>query len=66
LLVDWLLHPRFVVESFWSALLGALVISISSLLLNSITGTGDARVSVRRGKPPVKEDDDKSGPVIDV
>jgi putative membrane protein len=66
LLVDWLLHPRFVVEGFGSAFLGALVISIASLLLNSITGTGDARVSVRRGKPSAKSDDDKNGPVIDV
>lgn len=66
LLVDWLLHPRFVVEGFGPAFFGALVISITSLLLNSITGTGDARVSVRRGKPPVNRDDDKGGPVIDV
>jgi len=39
---------------------------VVSLLLNSLTGTGDARVSVRRGKPPIKPDDDKGGPVIDV
>jgi putative membrane protein len=57
---------HFRVDGFWSAFWGALVISIVSLLLNSLTGTGDARVSVRRGKPPVKKDDDKDGPVIDV
>jgi putative membrane protein len=67
LLVSWLLGDQhFHVSGFWSAFWGALVISIISLLLNSITGTGDARVSVHRGKPPVKKDDDKDGPVIDV
>ena len=66
LLVDWLLHPKFVVDSFGSAFWGALVISVVSLLLNSLTGSGDARVSVRRGGPPKKPDDDEGGPVIDV
>ena len=59
-------REHFHVDGFWSAFWGALVISIVSLLLNSLTGTGDARVSVRRGKPPAKKDDDKDGPVIDV
>src|SRR6185503_13357231 len=62
LLVSWLLQPRFVVEGFASAFWGALIISVVSLLLNSVTGTGDARVSVRRGAPPKKPDDDKDGP----
>jgi putative membrane protein len=66
LLVNWLLQPKFVVEGFGAAFWGALVISVVSLLLNSLTGTGDARVSVRRGAPPKKPDDDKDGPVIDV
>ncbi|HWN94178.1 MAG TPA: phage holin family protein [Methylomirabilota bacterium] len=67
LLVSALLgRDHFHVDGFWSACLGALVISIVSLLLNSLTRTGDARVSVRRGKPPVNRDDDKGGPVIDV
>ncbi len=67
LLVSALLgKDHFKVDGFWTACLGALIISVVSLLLNSITGTGDARVSVRRGKPPVKQDDDKGGPVIDV
>src|SRR5688572_21008748 len=48
---------NFHVDGFWWAVVGALIISIVSLLLNSITGTGDARVSVHRGKPPVKRDD---------
>ena len=66
LLVHALLGDRFKVESFKPAFWAALVISIVSLLLNSMTGTGNARVSVRRGRPPVKGDDDKGGPVIDV
>ena len=67
LLVSVLLGPdNFRVDGFWSAFWGALVISIVSLLLNSLTGSGHARVSVRRGKPPAARDDDKGGPVIDV
>ena len=67
LLVSALLGAdNFRVDGFWSAFWGALVISIVSLLLNSLTGSGSARVSVRRGKPPAARDDDKDGPVIDV
>ena len=69
LVVSWLLREEhFSVAGFGSAFWGALIISIVSLLLNSITGTGNARVTIRRGKPPPppKRDDDKSGPVIDV
>ena len=67
LLVNALMGDHFEIRSFWSAFLGALVISVVSLLLNSITGTGDARISYKRGQPPRKRDDDKGdGPVIDV
>lgn len=67
LLVGALLGPdHFKVDGFWSAFWGALVISIISLLLNSITGSGESRVSVRRGKPPGSGKDDGGGPVIDV
>ena len=67
LLVSVLLGAdNFRVDGFWSAFWGALVISVVSLLLNSITGSGSARVSVRRTKPPGARDDDKGGPVIDV
>ena len=65
LLVDWLLRPAFRVDTFWSAFWGALVISLVSIVLNSVTGTGNSRVSVRHGPPP-KKDDDGNGPVIDV
>lgn len=67
LLVSALLGSKhFHVDGFWSAFWGALIIGIVSLVLNSITGTGDARVSVRRGARPRKSDDDTDGPVIDV
>ena len=59
-------RDHFKVDGFWTAVFGALIISVVSILLNSITGTGDARVSVRRTKPSHPRDDDKSGPVIDV
>jgi putative membrane protein len=66
LLVSVLLgSDNFRVDGFWSAFWGALIISVVSLLLNSITGTGSARFSVQRGKRPARKDDD-SGPVIDV
>ena len=58
----------FHVDSFGAAFWGALVISLVSLVLNSITGSGNARVTVTRGKrpPPPKRPDTGSGPVIDV
>ena len=68
LLVDWLLKSTFHVDGFKSAFWGALVISLVSLLLNSLTGTGNSRIEIKRGKQPDKRDDDStgSGPVIDV
>ncbi len=67
LLVSALLGSKhFHVEGFWSAFWGALVISLVSIVLNSVTGTGNSRVTVRRGQPPPKKDDDSNGPVIDV
>lgn len=63
--VGWLVKS-FQVEDFWSALKGAIVISIVSLLANLLIGKDKARVEVRargRRKPP---SDTGSGPVIDV
>ena len=64
----------FEVASFWSAFLGALVISIVTLIANTLTGNGDSKVrvgrmsqnqtSTRRNKD--YDDDDGNGPVIDV
>ncbi len=59
----------FHVTNFSSAFWGALIISIVSLAVNTLTGSGNARVQFKRGKPPEpkKHDkDDGSGPVIDV
>jgi len=61
------LVTQFHVDSFGSAFLGAVVISLVSLLLNSLAGTGDTRIEFRRSKPrPPKKSGDGEGPVIDV
>lgn len=57
----------FHVAGFWPAFWGALVISVVSLVLNTLTGSGDNRVRVRRstnGNKPSGGGD--NGPVIDV
>src|SRR5688572_30332334 len=61
--------PAFHVDGFWTAFKGGLIISLISLLINSFTGTGGARVQFQRGKPPRRSDRssrDDDGPVIDV
>ena len=63
--VSFLLGNHFVVDSFGAAFLGALVISIVSLLLNLITGSSRARVRFQhRRRPPDSEHG--GGPVIDI
>ena len=67
LLVSWLL-PQFRVDSFGWALLGAVIISVVSMALNSLTGTGGSRITIQRHRRP-PDDQDKGGgggPVIDV
>lgn len=64
--VSLLLGRYFVVDNFGAAFLGALVISIVSLVLNFITGTNRARVRVERRRRPPDSDRDGNGPVIDV
>ena len=59
------LVKSFVVSGFWPAFWGALVISMVSLVLNSITGTGNSRIEFRRGKAS-SGGRDGDGPVIDV
>jgi putative membrane protein len=56
--------PRFQVDSFGFAFLGALIISIVSVVLNIMTGGG--RVTIHRRPPPPHKSDDGNGPVIDV
>ena len=65
-LVSWLLSPRFRVDSFGHALLGALIISLVSLALNSLTGTGNSRVKFRRTRQPPPGKSNGGGPIIDV
>ena len=68
------LVPSFHADGFWTAFKGGLIISVISLFLNSISGTGNARVQMQRGKPtPPPNRSDKpngggggNGPVIDI
>lgn len=66
--VSWLMQPYFQVNTFGTALLGALIISVVSGVLNIMTGNAKARITVQRRPPPPnkKSDDDSNGPVIDV
>jgi len=58
--VGLLLAPNFQVDTFWSAFLGALIISIVSIFLNVMTG--NARVTVRRGPPRPPRPPGQPGP----
>jgi putative membrane protein len=60
------LVKSFHVADFWSAMWGALIISVVSLVLNSLTGTGEGRIEFRRPKPPGDRPGSGGGPVIDV
>ena len=61
-----LLRPHFQVDSFWAAFWGALVISLVSLILNSLTGSGNTRVRFQRHRSPPGGHDGGGGPIIDV
>lgn len=66
-LVSYLLQPGFRVEGFWAAFWGALIISVVSVILNTLTGSGDSRVRFeRRRPPPPGSGQDGGGPVIDI
>ncbi len=64
--VSVLLGRYFVVDNFRAAFLGALVISIVSLVLNFLTGTNRSRIRVERRRQPPDSDRGGNGPVIDV
>ena len=65
--VGRLLQPNFMVDSFGAAFWGSFVIGLVSLVLNSLTKSGDSRFQFRRGKPPPpRPPKDDGGPVIDV
>ena len=70
LLLWWVGHllSAFHVANFWSAFWGSCIISIVTLVLNSLTGSGDSRVRFQRQQPqpPPPRRDDGNGPVIDV
>lgn len=57
---------HFAVTDFKSAFLGALIIGVISLVLNSLTGSGNSRIQVHRGGRPPGSDKGGGGPVIDV
>lgn len=57
----------FHVDSFASAFWGSLIISLASLVLNTLTKSGTSRVEFRSGKPPRRPPPgDGGGPIIDV
>ena len=72
LLLYWVgrLVHGFHVETFGAAVWGSVVMFLVSLVLNSLTRTGDTQVWMRRGGPRrpnrPRDDDTGSGPVIDV
>ena len=61
--VSFLLGQHFEVDGFWAAFWGALIISFVSMVLNTLTGTGNTRLQVQRRKRPPGDGD---GPVIDI
>ena len=64
--VSFLLGRFFEVDSFRAAFLGALVISIVSILLNLLVGGGNSRVRFERQRRPPDSDRGGGGPVIDI
>jgi putative membrane protein len=57
----------FHVDGFHSAFWGSLVISLISLVLNSLTKSGSSRLEFHSARPPPRSPpDDDDGPVIDV
>lgn len=57
----------FHVTGFWPAFWGALIVSLVSFAVNTLTGTGHSRVEFKwRRRPPGSDRDNDNGPVIDV
>lgn len=66
LLLVGTLVKGFEVNGFWPAFWGALLISVLSVVLNTLTGTGEGRLRVRRTRNNKPANRDGDGPVIDV
>ena len=64
--VGFILQPHFFVDGFWPAFWGALIISIVSLILNTLTGTGNTRLRVQHRTRPPDSGPEGGGPVIDI
>ena len=65
--VGYLLKPKFAVDSFAAAFWGGLVITVVSLVLNSLTGTGSTRIKIEKGPRRRRgQDNGGDGPVIDI
>jgi len=64
--VSFLMGDHFQVNGFGSAFVGALIISVVSLLLNLLTGESKARMRVERRRGPPNSGRGGNGPVIDV
>jgi putative membrane protein len=60
-----LLRPHFIVDSFWDAFWGALIISLVTVVLGALTGAGKAQVRIERHRAP-PGGRGGGGPVIDV
>jgi putative membrane protein len=64
----------FQVAGFWPALLGAVIISLITMMLNTATGSGEGRIDLRhpsqrrpgRRDPPSDDGPPGKGPFIDV
>ncbi len=57
----------FHVDTFGAAILGALIVSVLTLVLNSLTRSGNSRVIIRRSQPPPpRPPPGGKGPIIDV
>lgn len=62
------LVTSFHVDTFWSAFWGGLLISIVTLILNTLTGSGEQRIDLRTpsARPGPPRDPPGKGPIIDV
>jgi putative membrane protein len=64
--VGHLLQPDFTVDTFGSAFWGSLIISVVSLVLNSLTKSGESSIHFHQGKRPPPPPKDDGGPIIDI